>query len=124
MKSRRNKRLNRICCHQFEDRIAFYSKWQVPVRGSVGLPAAWRSAVLASECPWLSSAEWCALDRVEDSPPSRRVRAHAHPVAPGAQQAGEPEGGAALALPASAKRTGALERTPVSASEFGVKRRP
>jgi hypothetical protein len=29
------------------------------------------------------------------SPPSRRVRAHAHPVAPGAQQAGEPEGGAA-----------------------------
>jgi len=50
--------------------------------------------------------------------------AHAHPVAPDAQQAGEPEGGAALALPASAKRTGALERTPVSASEFGVKRRP
>jgi hypothetical protein len=45
-------------------------------------------------------------------------------VRPGAQQAGEPEGGAALALPASAKRTGALERTPVSASEFGVKRRP
>src|SRR5260221_14585205 len=56
MKSRRNKRLNRICCHQFEDRIAFYSKWQVPVRGSVGLPRlgdppSWRRSALGCHLP-------------------------------------------------------------------------
>jgi hypothetical protein len=38
MNSRRLKRLNRICRHQFEDRTASYSNWHAVVRGSVTLP--------------------------------------------------------------------------------------
>ena len=74
MKSRRNKRLNRICCHQFEDRIAFYSKW-----GKFRSGGLWASRGLEIRRPGVG-VPLAVICRV---------------VRPGAQQAGEPEGGAA-----------------------------